>query len=191
MAFVKICGITRQIDAQFAIDAGADALGFNFYEKSKRCITKEKAKEITNSLVFNQPVLLVGIFVNMSAAKIREILLFSGLNSAQLHGDESVELCDQLADLQTIKALRIRGNINSDSIRKFSSSTNQLLFDCQPVGSTEYGGTGEKISDTLLKELKNSGHLNNNYLAGGLNPKKYWSYNQALSTPCSRRRKRS
>ncbi|HLM61804.1 MAG TPA: hypothetical protein VK308_13440, partial [Pyrinomonadaceae bacterium] len=89
MTKVKICGITNLEDALLAAKFGADALGFNFYPKSPRYISPEKALEIVRQLP--KKVLKVGVFVNESMEKISEIAEIAALNSIQLHGEESAE----------------------------------------------------------------------------------------------------
>jgi phosphoribosylanthranilate isomerase len=83
---VKICGITNVEDAIVAVEAGADAIGLNFYEKSPRCVSVERAREIC--LAVSDRALRVGVFVNADRAEIERIRSAAGLDSIQLHGDE-------------------------------------------------------------------------------------------------------
>lgn len=85
MTWVKICGITNLEDALVAVDAGADALGFVFYEKSPRKVDVETVREINSKLPDN--VEKVGVFVQQSAEQVREDAKHAGLTAAQLHGD--------------------------------------------------------------------------------------------------------
>src|SRR5215471_15904349 len=90
---IKVCGITNAEDAQAAIDAGATAIGFNFYPRSPRYIAPERAAEIDTRVVRR-----IGVFVNESPARIAEIARIAALDTAQLHGDESpAEYPNQLA----------------------------------------------------------------------------------------------
>jgi phosphoribosylanthranilate isomerase len=86
---VKICGLTTQVDAQEAIAAGADLLGFILYPKSPRYVTPEQIKGILNT---TQPkrkgILTVGVFVNEAPQAIAQTLSYCGLDLAQLHGEE-------------------------------------------------------------------------------------------------------
>src|SRR5262249_14881834 len=88
---VKICGLTAPADALSAADAGADALGFNFYKSSPRCVTRKRAAEIIREL----PPLIakVGVFVNPTPEEVQAALEECGLDTLQFHGDESPEFC--------------------------------------------------------------------------------------------------
>jgi phosphoribosylanthranilate isomerase len=87
MIWIKICGTTNLEDALTAVSAGADALGFVFYEKSPRNIDVESARQIVQSLPLH--VDKVGVFVNEPVEKILETVRRAGLTAAQLHGVES------------------------------------------------------------------------------------------------------
>src|SRR5690349_13781868 len=103
MTLVKICGITNLDDALAAVNAGADALGFNFYKPSPRYITPQHAREIIEQLP--DSLLTVGVFVNEESEAVRNIADEVGLKALQLHGDESPEYCRELTDYYVIKAL--------------------------------------------------------------------------------------
>src|SRR6267378_2676851 len=89
MIRVKICGITNAADALAAIEAGANLLGFNFYEKSPRYIAEIEAAKIRSQLP--KKVEAVGIFVNASPADVAALCKLLKLDAAQLHGDETPE----------------------------------------------------------------------------------------------------
>src|SRR5450432_2943165 len=102
---VKICGITNLADAQAAVEAGADALGFNFYEKSPRYVLLKTAAEISKQL---PPfVMRAGVFVNAPADFVLRAIGEGNLNLLQFHGDEPPEFCTQFG-LMSMKALRVR-----------------------------------------------------------------------------------
>jgi phosphoribosylanthranilate isomerase len=86
MTWVKICGTTNLEDALTAVDAGADAVGFVFYEKSPRNITVEAARKIAEKLP--EGVEKVGVFVNEIATRVSAIADEVGLTAVQFHGDE-------------------------------------------------------------------------------------------------------
>jgi phosphoribosylanthranilate isomerase len=83
---VKICGITNVEDAIVAVEAGADAIGLNFYEGSPRLVGVDRAREICDAV--SNRVLRVGVFVNASREEIERIMVTVGLDAIQLHGDE-------------------------------------------------------------------------------------------------------
>jgi len=89
MTWVKICGMTNLEDALTAVDAGADAVGFVFYEKSPRNISVEAARKIVEKLP--ESVEKVGVFVDLESEGIRDIVLNVGLTAVQLHGNRSLE----------------------------------------------------------------------------------------------------
>jgi phosphoribosylanthranilate isomerase len=86
MTWVKICGMTNLEDALVAVDAGADAVGFVFYEKSPRCVTVEMAREIVEKLPGK--VDKIGVFVNEAPERVSAVADKAGLTAVQLHGDE-------------------------------------------------------------------------------------------------------
>jgi phosphoribosylanthranilate isomerase len=158
---IKICGITNSEDALAAVDMGADILGFNFYNKSPRYITIDKALKIIDKL----PTFVdtAGIFVNPTADYIEDIAEQGFLNWIQLHGDETPEFCDSLGYLnaRVIKAVRVG---SPEDIKKAEDfSTDAMLFDAYNPKS--YGGTGERFDWNCIP------HLNRRiFLAGGINP---------------------
>jgi len=97
---LKICGITNQDDASAAIEAGATAVGFNFYRRSPRYLAPEKAAEI----VTGAGVLRVGVFVNEARELVEDIVRRARLDVAQLHGDETSG--DYPATVPVWKAIR-------------------------------------------------------------------------------------
>ncbi len=160
MVRAKICGVTNRNDALCAVDHGADALGFNFYEKSLRYIAPEKAGEI----IFDLPpfVTPVGIFVNASEREIDIAVKLAGLRAIQLHGDEPPEACLGHA-VPVIRALRVGCDFDVQTL--LSYLVNTFLLDTEKAGS--YGGTGETFDWTKAVEAKRYGRI---ILAGGLNP---------------------
>src|SRR5437762_6115927 len=92
---VKICGIRSYEEAKTALDCGAAMLGFNFWQKSPRYIKPVDARDIIQRLKpFNNSI---GVFVNEEHKNLVEILNITGIFTAQLHGDESLEYCRQFA----------------------------------------------------------------------------------------------
>lgn len=160
-AKVKICGITNYRDAQAAMDMGADLLGFNFYDKSPRFVTPEKAAKILNKL----PAFIdiAGVFVNSSYDYIHDTAALCPLDFAQLHGDEDAEFCRSLLslDVKTIKAIRVR---NHNDIKKTEDfPTDAILLDA--FHNEKYGGTGLGFDWGMI------GHIGKDvFIAGGITP---------------------
>jgi phosphoribosylanthranilate isomerase len=155
---IKICGITNLDDALCAVAAGADALGFVFYEKSPRYVLPEKVGQIVVQL---PPfVTTVGLFVNADAETIRQTMWTAGLNVVQLHGDETAEDCS-LSPYQVIKAVRVKDADSLAGIDHYNVSA--LLLDAW--NERQYGGTGEQFDWQLAKQLTGRLPL---VLAGGL-----------------------
>ncbi len=151
----KICGITNLEDALMACNAGADALGFVFYEKSPRAITKEQAKEICS---FLPPFIKrVGLFVNVDADYVDEVCGFCGLDLAQIHFEASVDFFDSL---KTPYIRVIRATCKED-ILKYSDE--YLLVD---AFVESYGGEGKRVALEWFEDVDCSKII----LAGGLNP---------------------
>src|SRR5208283_5470903 len=85
MTWIKICGMTNLEDALVAVDAGADAVGFVFYEKSPRCVTVETVREICEKLP--KAIEKVGVFVNEEEDALCDVADRAGLTAVQMHGD--------------------------------------------------------------------------------------------------------
>lgn len=160
MVKVKICGITNLEDALLACVSGADALGFNFYEKSPRFISPDRAREIITTL---PPfVTRVGVFVNMPLESLQKLSKELDLNLVQLHGDESPEYCRALK-VPFIKVFRVDEYFDWQILRKYPTRT--FLLDTYRKGM--YGGTGATFDWRVAREARNFGRI---ILSGGLTP---------------------
>src|SRR5258706_13679620 len=89
MTWVKICGITNLEDALHAVDSGADALGFVFYENSPRKAEVGTTREIIRELP--ERVEKVGVFVDHEPEQVRQIVSQTGLTTVQLHGKQLLD----------------------------------------------------------------------------------------------------
>ena len=157
---IKVCGITSATDAQAVVAAGADALGFVFYDKSPRCVEAAVVADIVAGL---PPfVTTVGLFVNAGQQKIRETMLAARLDVAQLHGDEQPEDC-RLSPWRSIKALRVKDAASLTGAADYPVSA--LLLDAW--SDDAYGGTGQQFEWQLVQQLNSSCPV---ILAGGLTP---------------------
>ena len=162
MVRVKVCGITNLDDARASVDAGAYALGFNFYPKSPRYLPPLDAAQIIRELP--EGVFAVGVFVNEpDSAAIQAAAKIAGIHAVQLHGNESPSFCKSLNDLFVIKALRVGGDFNPAEAASFE--TDAILLDAFEAGL--YGGTGQAFDWTIATRTRE--FVKNLYLAGGLN----------------------
>ncbi len=157
---IKICGITNLDDALFALDAGADALGFVFYSASPRRIDPESVREIVRHLPpFTK---IVGVFVDEKIETVREIAKYCYLDLCQLHGNESPEFCEW-CERRVIKAFRVKDNSFLTEMKRYAVAG--FLLDA--YHPDRYGGTGEAADWVLAKEGARQGTV---VLAGGLTP---------------------
>ena len=161
MTFIKICGITNLDDALAAADAGADALGFNFYKPSPRYIAPDVAREIINRLPTT--ILTVGVFVNEeSPQSVEDLARHAGVTAIQLHGDESPDYCRTMENRYVIKALAAGADF--DMQRALDYEVDAILLDTKH--GTLRGGTGRVFDWSIAFEARRL--VPKLYLAGGL-----------------------
>lgn len=137
--WVKICGTTNLEDAQAAVDAGADALGFVFAESPRR-VEPSVAGEIVRSVAGR--IEKVGVFVDETAERISEIVREAGLTAVQLHGDEIPEFAAELTGrgLRVFKAIPVRNGFVARMVAfAGEGSVDALLLD---TAAALRGGTG-------------------------------------------------
>ena len=190
---IKICGITNVEDAIAAVDAGADAIGLNFYEKSPRYITVQQARVVTDACVDRVNDLLdegprsnllysVGVFVNHSAEYICRAFDVARLVVAQLHGDEPATFLNDLLEVPAIRVhrlgqggLRVVGD-DLNACKKVASANpkikvvtpSALLLDAASGG--QFGGTGLTLPWHELVDYRHWLGDTPLILAGGLTP---------------------
>jgi phosphoribosylanthranilate isomerase len=163
MVKVKVCGITNLADAKKALEYGADALGFNFYPPSPRCITPETAKAILRELPAG--ACNVALFVNETRERVRQVLASAPMSEGsrysvlQFHGEESSDYCRGWG-LQVIKAFRLKDKQILDQICQFPADF--YLLDSWSAG---YGGSGASFPWEWLEGM-DAGKI---ILSGGLN----------------------
>lgn len=159
MTLVKICGITNLGDALAAVEAGADALGFNFYSRSPRYISPADAREIIDQL--SKTVLKVGVFVDEELQSVSRIFTQAGLSAVQLHGDESPEYCRELSGRYIIKAFGVTENLDLNAY-----NVDAIMLDTKD--DLLRGGTGRVFDWTIAQRANSS--TPKLFLAGGLSP---------------------
>ena len=154
----KICGITNLDDANVAVENGASAIGFIFYEKSPRTISINNAKSISKHLP--KTIARVGVFVNHEKDFIRLAISEVPLDMIQLHGDETPDFCNQF-DVAILKALRIKNEASLSVMDQYDVA----VFLLDTFSNDQYGGTGETFDWSVLNRKFKTPII----LSGGLN----------------------
>jgi phosphoribosylanthranilate isomerase len=170
MTWIKICGTTNLEDALTAVEAGADALGFVFYEKSPRKVDLESAREIVKNLPPN--IERVGVFVNEPVERILSTVAQAGLTAAQLHGAESrkpefIEALKIGRDLKLFLVLSA-AEIGDESNLNGEPGISAVFFDS---GTPQLpGGTGKTFDwKTAAPGIQTISEKVKVVVAGGLN----------------------
>ncbi len=169
---IKICGVTTPDDAGAIAQAGADAIGLNFYAASPRYIEPEAARRLAGQLP--DRVVKVGLFVNASARTILQVFEQVDLDLVQLHGDEPPEFLAELGDLPVMKAFRLGDQglapvlVYLDTCRSLDAAPKLVLIDSFTKGS--YGGTGNTADWAEAADYPRAEAFPPLVLAGGLKP---------------------
>jgi phosphoribosylanthranilate isomerase len=157
---VKICGITNAKDAEMAVEAGADALGFIFVAGTPRYIDLDAAREIVNDLPpFVSPV---GVFADHPVEEVERVMDRCGFRTVQLHGSEAPEYCRHLA-VSVIKTFRVKSGGPPPPFEAYR--VHAFLLDTFVEG--RLGGTGQTFPLEVASSAKAFGRV---IIAGGLNP---------------------
>ncbi len=145
---VKICGITRRQDADFAADSGVDAIGLVFYPPSPRAISLAQAQNITAGLA--PFVTTVALFVDPTEAEVLRCLEAVSIDVIQFHGDEAPEFCRQFGK-PYIKAIRMRPETDLAALAEKYVSASALLLDTYQPGVP--GGTGTSFDWSMISQI--------------------------------------
>lgn len=175
MTKVKVCGVRSYENALMVAEAGADLIGLNFYPASPRFIDAESAEDLVRRLrarLGGHCPVLVGVFVNESAGRVRELVASVGLDCAQLSGDESPETLEKL---RGIAFKGIRPKTAEDALVEAGRYLHAIPADgrgpsllLDAFNPSLYGGTGETAALDVALALRDAAPRL--MLAGGLNP---------------------
>lgn len=157
---VKICGVTTMEDALFCAGAGADLLGFIFYEASPRFISPALAAKIIARLPSG--VTPVGVFVNQERAAIERTTIETAIRLIQLSGDERPDDCRGFG-VPVVKAFRLRSTNDAEQLREYHLAAAML----DSATGSSYGGSGVLADFSVALAMKAYHPL---FLAGGLTP---------------------
>jgi phosphoribosylanthranilate isomerase len=172
---IKICGITNVEDAMAVAEAGADAIGLNFYRASPRYVSRDTARQIAAALPAG--IVKVGLFVNAAIAEVCEVYDDLRLDLVQLHGDEPPEYVAQLGKRPIMRAFRLGGEglgpvlAYLDQCRQLAAMPTLVLLDA--FTPTTYGGTGQTCDWSLAAQYADRAKKTDMpplVLAGGLTP---------------------
>ncbi len=156
---VKICGMRDEQNISDILTLQPDYLGFIFYEKSKRFLDRNEL-----DIAQISDVKKVGVFVNATISEIKETIRVCSLDVVQLHGDESVELCNTLnQEVEVWKAFGVDEQFDWKLLKDYEKSCSHFLLDTKTI---TYGGSGRKFNWELLQQYKLAHPL---ILSGGLN----------------------
>ena len=157
MTKIKLCGLSRQCDIEWANELKPDYIGFIFWSKSKRNVSPERAKEL--KALLSPDIKAVGVFVDEPIENIAKLLSDNIIDLAQLHGSEDEEYIARLrtlSDKPIIKAFLLKSK--EDAKRAEKSTADHILLDSGR-------GTGKGFDRSLLKNISRP-----YFLAGGLYP---------------------
>jgi phosphoribosylanthranilate isomerase len=168
MVRIKICGVTTPDDARGAADAGADAVGLNFYPKSPRYVTPQQAAALVRALpAFTAAV---GVFVGMPVRQVCAVAFQLGLRGVQTYDDHPP--ADDPFPFAHVPAFRVKDAAGLEYVRQFVEAATALgrkpaavLVDSHVEG--QFGGTGHRAPWELLRGFDPGVPL---VLAGGLTP---------------------
>ena len=162
---IKICGVKDKEIAMHAIDAGANFVGFIFYEKSHRNITVENCEQILSDI--KDLTIPVAVTVNPDD-KLLDDLSRIGFQYIQLHGQETLEIVKRIKlnyDFKIIKAFGISSSEDLEELIKYEPVVEYFLLDSPPQANVQ-GGTGHRFDWKIIENLSTS---KNFFLSGGLN----------------------
>lgn len=168
MTKIKLCGLSRQCDIEWANELKPDYIGFVFWSKSKRNVSPEKANEL--KALLSPDIKAVGVFVNEPVQNVAKLLNNNIIDIAQLHGSEDEEYISKLRTLTNkpiIKAFLLKSKDDAQKAEK--STADHILLDSGM-------GTGKGFDRSLLKNISRP-----YFLAGGLYPENFADAIETLS----------
>ena len=156
MTTIKLCGLNREVDIERANELKPEFVGFVFYEKSRRHVTKAQAKKFREML--NPEIKTVGVFVDANPVEIENLFDEKIIDVAQLHGHESEDYIKELQDKSIPVIKTFKANAPEELIKAEKSSADMILFDAG-------NGDGKTLKDWNLLTYIDRPFI----LAGGLN----------------------
>lgn len=173
---IKICGVRTPEDARLAFEAGADAVGLNFYPQSPRYVDYQAAAKIRAEVPADATV--VGVFAQAPKEQVTKYWESLPLSLVQLHGDEPAAYIRQLEDLDLLKAFRLVAG-DPGAITQIDEFVNECRSDAganlrlillDAFNPAVLGGTGERADWLLAQKVAERADFPPLILAGGLTP---------------------
>jgi phosphoribosylanthranilate isomerase len=163
---IKICGITRIVDALAAADAGADAIGMMFWRGTPRCVDVDRARAI--ALALPPFVTKVALFVDPVADEVQSVLDAVAVDVLQFHGNEPRGLCGSFGR-PYLKAVQVKDGVDLLEYASRFADASGFLFDTFRDGEMP-GGTGHTFDWSRLSPTLRAGLSAPLILSGGLDP---------------------
>ena len=157
MTKVKLCGLSRECDIEYANEALPEFIGFVFYPKSKRYVTPEKAAEL--KAILDYRIAAVGVFVDEDPAEIAKLVRSETIDIVQLHGNEDNHYIHKLRDyieVPIIQAFLVKSD--EDIRRAYLSDADFVMLD-------SLGGSGKTFDHSLIHDIPRP-----YFLSGGMSP---------------------
>jgi phosphoribosylanthranilate isomerase len=163
---IKICGLTNEADARAAIEAGADALGFNFFPGSKRYLPAAEAAEWIAKLPVE--IVKVAVLVDPGWEEATAMSALPFIDALQLHGRETPDFCRRLAEMRIpfAKAIPVTGAQSLPQTPSYFART--VILDSNQAG--EFGGSGRTFPWEIARDFVEANPDLRVILAGGLTP---------------------
>jgi len=163
MVRVKICGITSWADAKMCVDAGAYALGFNFFPPSPRSVTPSEAWEMIRKLP--PYVAAIGVFVDWDPTAVSALARSLHLSGVQLHGNEPPSAVAALAAQgPVVKAMAVKRGFKLEALKRYRGASAILL---EGFRRGFHGGASAKLDWSVARQATKYARI---VLAGGLTP---------------------
>ena len=156
MTNIKLCGLTREEDIKKANELKPEYIGFVFYDKSRRNVTKAQAKKLKS--ILNPEIKAVGVFVDAPTSQVEELFEENIIDVAQLHGNEDEDYIKELMDNHIPVIKTFKANSPEELIKAEKSSADMIMFDAG-------NGEGNVINDLQILTYIDRPFI----LAGGLN----------------------
>lgn len=149
--WVKMCGLTRRVEVEKAVELGVDAIGLVFYPPSSRAIAREQISDVVGAQLNGPKV--VGLFVDPTRAEVDEVLASGRVDLLQFHGSESPEFCRSFS-VPYLKALGVPEGVSRRELEaSFSRYADAEFILLDAYAPSQHGGTGHRFDWSQAAQL--------------------------------------